>query len=177
MKDSVRVGRTIAGEWEKQESESERLLARKKQKQKKLFKMFSLAVILLAIAGIVVMEVSVWIVNRVEDEKETVVLKPTIEIIDEAGTGITSRMKEYVATIERDFADIGLSANRAVVPAGKMREIHIFLNGYEPYMKLNIDRGTAASAEDAKRMLQYISSHDIHPEYVDIRVKGKGYYK
>ncbi len=177
MKDSVRVGRTIAGEWERQESESERLLARKKQKQKKVFKVVSLVVILLAVFGIVTMEVSVWIANRAEEEKETVVLKPTIEIIDEAGTGVTSRMKEYVATVERDFADIGLSANRAVVPAGKMREIHVFLNGYEPYVKLNIDRGTAVSVEDAKRMLQYISSRDIHPEYVDVRVKGKGYYK
>ena len=32
---NVRVGRTIAGEWERQESESERLAARKKAKNKK----------------------------------------------------------------------------------------------------------------------------------------------
>lgn len=173
----VRVGRTIAGEWERQESESERLLARKKVKQKKIFKVVSLIVILAAVAGIIVMEVSVWMSNRAREEAEAVVLKPTIEIIDESGSGVTSRMRDFVVQIERDFADIGMSANRAVVPAGKMREIHIFLNGYDYYVKLNIDRGTAVSAEDTKRMVAYITEHDIHPEYIDVRVKGKGYYK
>ncbi len=177
MVNSVRVGRTIAGEWERQESESERLNTRKKVKQKKIFKIVSLIIILAAIAGIIVMEVSVWMSNRAKEEAEAVVLKPTIDIIDEAGTGITSKMRDFVAQIERDFADIGLSANRAVIPAGKMREVHMFLNGYDFYVKLNIDRGTAVSAEDAKRMAQYVVERDIHPEYIDVRVSGKGYYK
>lgn len=177
MANSVRVGRTIAGEWERQESESERLLTRKKVKHKKIFKILSLIVILAAVAGIIVIEVSVWISNRAREEAEAVVLKPTIEVIDEAGTGITSRMRDFIAQIERDMADIGLSANRAVIPAGKMREVHMFLNGYDFYVKLNIDRGTAVSAEDAKRMANYVIEHDIHPEYIDVRVSGKGYYR
>lgn len=177
MANSVRVGRTIAGEWERQESESERLLTRKKVKQKKAFKIISLIIILAAIAGIIVMEVSVWVSNRAKEEAEAVVLKPTIDVIDESETGVTSKMRDFVAQIERDYADIGLSANRAVIPAGKMREIHMFLNGYDFYVKLNIDRGTAVSAEDTKRMVEYIVGRDLHPEYIDVRVSGKAYYK
>lgn len=174
---SVRVGRTIAGEWEKQESESERLATRKREKTKKIIKTLILIAILGSIGVIVAMEVSVWVSNRVKEESEVKVAQPTIEIIDESGTGITTRMKEYVAQIEKDYADIGLSANRAVVPVGKMREVHIFLNGYDYYVKLNIDKGTAVSAEDTKRMVDYLVSRDIHPEYIDVRVEGKGYYK
>lgn len=60
----VRVGRTIAQAWEKQESESERLAARKREKGKKIFKVLALFAILAIVAVIIVMEVTTWMVNR-----------------------------------------------------------------------------------------------------------------
>ena len=174
---NVRVGRTIAGEWERQESESERLAARKKAKTKKVVKIILLIASIGVIAGIVIMEVSVWISNVKKEEEAAKVIQPTIEVIDEAGTGITPRMKEYIGRVERDLGDVGLSANRAVVPAGKMREVHVFLNGYDYYVKMNIDRESAVSAEDTKRMVNYVTENNAKPEYIDVRVKGKGYYK
>ena len=177
MNDNVRVGRTITGEWERQESESERLLARKKARNKKILKILTLVVILGSIGVIVAMEVSVWVGRRVKEEEEASIIQPTIEVIDEAGTGVTSRMREYIAQVEQDLADVGLVANRAVIPAGKMREVHLFLNGYNFYVKMNIDKETAVSAEDTKRIVTYLTEHSLQPEYVDVRVKGKAYYK
>lgn len=174
---SVRVGRTIAQEWEKQESESERLAARKKARSKKIIKVLSFVAVIGVIGGIAVTEISIWVKNREKAEAEKAIIEPTVEIIDEAGTGVTSRLKQYVGQIEQDFSDIGYSLNRAVIPAGKMREIDLFLNGVDYYFKVSIDRDTAVSAEDAKRMIDYLKEKDIHPEYVDVRVKGKGYYK
>lgn len=175
--ESVRVGRTITGEWEKQESESERLLARKREKAKKIIKILSLVAVLGIIATVIIVEFSIWAEKREESERQAVKIQPTVEIIDEGKVGITTRMKDYVAQIERDFRDLGYTVNRAVVPAGKSREIDVFLDGYEYYVKLNMDRGTAVSAEDAMRMIKYLSERDIHPEYVDVRVREKGYYK
>ena len=60
----MRVGRTIAVEWERQESESERLAARKREKGKKIFRVFALILILAIIAIVIVMEVSSWMINR-----------------------------------------------------------------------------------------------------------------
>ena len=174
----MRVGRTIAGEWERQESESERLAARKHAKNKKVFKVLAFFVILAIVVAIIVMEVTTWMVNRKKIEAAKYVPQPTVEIIDESGQGITNKIKEYVGQLEIDFSDIGLSLNRAVVPAGKNREIDIYLNDYDGfYIKLSVDRGTAVSAEDTKRILAYISEQDLHPQYIDIRVKGKAYYK
>lgn len=175
--DNVRVGRTIAGEWERQESESERLAARKKEHGKKIFKIVSLLVILVVVGVIAAMEASVWINNRAKEEEAARIIQPAIEIIDEAGAGVTSRMREYVAQVEQDLADVGLTANRAVIPAGKMREVHLFLNGYDYYIKMNIDKETGVSAEDTKRMVEYVTTHDLHPEYIDVRIKGKAYFK
>lgn len=173
----VRVGRTIAGEWERQESESERLAARKKAKNKKIIKILLLIATIGAVSVIAAIEITVWISNVKKEEEAAKIIQPTIEIIDEAGTGITARMREYVGRLERDLADVGLAANRAVVPAGKMREVHVFLNGYDFYVKMNIDRESAVSAEDTKRMVNYVTEHNVTPEYIDVRVKGKGYYK
>ena len=176
-KDSLRVGRTIAGEWERQESESERLMARKKERNKKIVKVLLVVAVLGVIATIVVIEVTTWASNREKAEAARTAIVPTVEVIDETGAGVTSRMKEYIGVIEKDFAELGYTVDRAVVPAGKSREVDVFLKGYDYYIKLSIDRGTAVSAEDASRMIKYLGEHDLKPGYVDVRVKGKGYYK
>lgn len=173
----MRVGRTIAQEWERQESESERLAARKKAKSKKVIKVLAFFAVLAIVAIVVVMEVSTWMTNRKKIETARFVPQATVQIIDESGQGITNRIREYVGQLELDLSDIGLVLERAVVPAGKNREVDIYLDGQEYYIKLNVDRGTAVSAEDTKRMVAFLSEHDLHPQYVDVRVKGKAYFK
>ena len=174
---NLRVGRTIAGEWERQESESERLMARKKERNKKIVKVLLIVAVLGVIATIVVIEITTWAGNRERVEAARTAIVPTVEVIDEAGAGVTSRMKEYIGVIERDFAELGYTVDRAVVPAGKSREVDVFLEGRDYYIKLNIDRGTAVSAEDASRMIKYLEEQGLKPGYIDVRVKGKGYYK
>ena len=173
----MRVGRTIAQEWERQESESERLAARKKAKSKKVIKVLAFFAVLAIVAIVVAMEVSTWMTNRKKIETARFVPQATVQIIDESGQGITNRIREYVGQLELDLSDIGLVLERAVVPAGKNREVDIYLDGQEYYIKLNVDRGTAVSAEDTKRMVAFLSEHDLHPQYVDVRVKGKAYFK
>ena len=173
----MKVGRTIAQEWEKQESESERLANRKKTKTKKVVKVLSVFACLAIITVLVIMSVAKWFEVEEKIEKEKVVITPTVQIIDENGAGVSNRMKEYVGTIEKDLHDLGYTVNRAVIPAGKSREVDVFLDNYEYYFKLNIDRASAVSAEDVSRMVAYLSEHGIQPGYVDVRVKGKGFYK
>ena len=174
----MRVGRTIAQEWERQESESERLAARKKAKNRKVIKVLCFFAVLSIIVVVAIMEVTTWMQNREKYEVAKYVPQPTVEIIDESKQGITNRIKEYVGQLEIDLKDIGLSLNRAVVPAGKNREVDIYLDGHDDlYVKLNIDRGTAVSAEDTKRMMTFLAESDLHPQYVDVRVEGKAYFK
>ncbi|MBR2864439.1 hypothetical protein IKE88_02755 [Candidatus Saccharibacteria bacterium] len=173
----MKVGRTIAQEWEKQESESERLANRKKSKTKKVIKVLSVFACLAIVTVLATMGITKWFTTNEKVEKEKTAIVPTVQIIDENGAGISNRMKEYVGTIEKDLQDLGYTVNRAVIPAGKSREVDVFLNNYEYYFKLNIDRASAVSAEDVSRMVAYLSEHGINPGYVDVRVKGKGYYK
>lgn len=173
---NVKIGRTIAQEWERQESESERLAARKKGKTKKSLTIATYVVGLLMVAIFVVTALSQIIHPKEETEKEMKYV-PTVDIIDENGAGVPNRMRDYIGQVERDFSDMGYSMTKAVVPAGKSREVDVYLLGIECYFKLNIDRDTAMSAEDAVRMSRYLEEQGVEAEYVDVRVEGKGYYK
>ena len=174
----MKLGRTIVAERDKQEKASERLLARKKAKNKKIFATMMVVLSLLAVFFAVVMTIHEWL--RPKQYTEVVVEKyePTVEIIDEDSTGyITERIKEYVGRVERDFRSLGYTVTRAIVPAGKMREVDIYVEGRNEYYKMNLDRGTAVSAEDAVWMIEYLAAKGINPSYVDVRIAGKAYYK
>ena len=42
---------------------------------------------------------------------------------------------------------------------------------------MTIERGSTVQVEDAERRMRYLDSKELAPEYVDIRVEGKAYYK
>lgn len=178
---TVKVGRTIAQEWEKQESESERLAARKKNKNKRIITVLTVIVLGAGVGLIGAMQIAELLRERTDastDTPQTIVYQPTVEIIDENGSGITRKMKAYVGQIETDFAALGYGVSKAVIPAGKMREVDVYLEpDFSGYIKLNLDRGTAVSAEDADRMIRYLNASGAGAEYIDVRVEGKGYYK
>lgn len=174
----LKLGRTIVAERDKQETASERLLARKKAKNKKLMSVMITVGVLLVLFVFVVLTIQEWL--QPKDYTEIVVEKyvPTVEIIDEDSAGyVTERIKEYVGRVERDFRDAGYTVTKAIVPAGKMREVDIYVEGRPEYYKMNLDRGTAVSVEDAVRMIEYLAKGGINAGYVDVRIAGKAYYR
>ena len=174
----MRMGRTIAGERERAESSSERLLLREKEARKKRLAVGTLAAGLLLVAVLIAVAVK-ELAGKPEAESGAVeVYVPKVAIEDASGGGYaTERMKEYVGRIERDFADLGYEVVRAVVPAGKTREIDVYLAGRGEYYKCSLDRGTAETAEDAGRMIEYLDEGEIGAKYVDVRLAGRAYYK
>ena len=53
----------------------------------------------------------------------------------------------------------------------------MYVEGAEYYIKMNVDRGSAESVEDADRMIKYLNAKGIAPGHLDVRVEGKAYYK
>ena len=103
---------------------------------------------------------------------------PTVEIIDEEGTGyITDKIKTAVGMLEEDFQEYGYKVSKAIVPSGMTREIDVYLDGMDTYFKIHVDRNTSESAEDAVRMINYLDKKDIKAQYVDVRIAGRAYYK
>lgn len=172
------VGRTIAEEREKLESESERIAAREKAKNRQTVSILIFTLGLMVISVLVVIGIRSLTEDSGRPSTEVEVVEPTVEIIDESGAGITIRTKNFIGQVERDLKDLGYNVTRVAVPAGKRREVDVYVEGVSYYLKMNVDRGSAVSAEDADRMIRYIASlPGVEPGYVDVRVEGKAYYK
>ena len=194
----MRVGRTISEERERIESESDRLAAREQKKQKEALQtaVFVVSVIALIVLGIISVK-NLAEKPVVTNNVETKVYAPTVEIIDESGTKLSRKMSEFIGMVEEDFKALGYHVTRVAIPTGMMREVDVYIakdgvsntenasaetpqaeNAELPYyFKMNIDRGSAVSAEDALRMVRYLEERNLKPAYVDVRVEGKAFYR
>ena len=163
--------------------DSERERVRKKIKKRVVFSVIFMVVLI----GVLLYLTIVGIKNLVEltknetnEEISKTVYEISAEVYDENGRGetISTRVKEYIGQIESDLLDLGYTVSRVVLPQEKAREIDIYLKDRTMYFKVNIDRGTAVSAEDMIRTLKYIEGNGIEGvSYVDVRVEGKAFYK
>ena len=181
---SIQSGRTIAERREKLETASERAEAHKRSKKRQIIR------IILTVAGFIVATIlliqffAFFFRDRgIEPEPTniiTVTPKPTIEVIDNAtsGTGITTKMSEYIGQAEIDFKDLGYNPTKAVIPTGAIREVDIYLDGYTGFIKMITDRDTAVSVEDADRTIRYLKTQGVSDFlYIDVRIEGKAYWK
>lgn len=177
----MKLGRTIAGGRESVESDLVRQKFIEKRERKKRLQLILLGAVIVAtvVSGTLIVRGALQktpTVNqkRVEVEKYT----PTVEIIDEDTSNmITERIKQYVALMEKDVKDVGMRVTKAIIPAGKAREVDIYLEGRDEYYKCNLDRGTAETVEDIVRMIGYLKKQGLMAGYVDVRLEGRAYYK
>lgn len=188
----MRVGRTIAEERERIESESERLAAREFLKKQEAFRVSIFVVAVVAIFVLGVISVKNLIRNSSFSEpaaSSVVAYAPSVPVIDESGSSkLSSRMSEFIGMVEADFKDLGFIVSRVAIPAGLAREVDVYVvapgstgDGSSTelpyYFKMNIDRGSGVSVEDAERMYRYLSERGLNPSYVDVRVEGKAFYR
>lgn len=179
----MQAGKTIAAKREKPETDSERDRARRAIRKRKVFAVMGVLVLGAGLIYLSVRALQEWISWLSKKEEVIVVEKePKVEIIDEA-TGkkaekMTSKMKEYVANLEEEFALLGRTVTRARIPQNKIREIDVELADFPGVIKVSIDRNAAVSAEDAVRMLKYLEGEDEKDvEYIDVRIERKAYWK
>lgn len=184
----VVVGRTIGEKREKLETKNERAAARKKDKQKYITRIalvsggFIILIIILIILAIVFIGQAPEPELVIATPEPIITTEPTIEIVDTSASNvsdkITSRMRNYIGLIETDLKSYNYQPIKAVVPNNSIREVDIYLEGYDGYFKTTIDRDAGTSAEDIDRMLRYLAGQGITSfEYVDVRLDGRAFWK
>ena len=109
---------------------------------------------------------------------------PTVKIVDQSGVpqsaGMTiasSRFLQFVGRIVDTAKTSGMAVEEAIIPAGSTRQIEVKISGHAYPIKLSLDRPVGEQVEDMQRAVAYLDSKGISPEYVDVRVSGKAYYK
>lgn len=182
---SFRMGRTIGEQREHLETANERAAARKKDKQKQARRVFVATFGFVGLIFTLAVLAFIFVGNGepapIKPSVEIAIVEPTINIVDEDaanGEEITNRMRSYIGQVEKDLRDLGLQPTKAIIPTGTIREVDIYLSGYSGFIKMNIDRGSAVSAEDTERMLRYLSGIGVGDfQYIDVRISGKAYWK
>lgn len=102
--------------------------------------------------------------------------------VDDGGAGVSVAASgstvRYIGRLIALLKDNGTGVvTRAVLPAGTIRELDVYLKGRAYRVKVQLDRDVAGQAQDVKAALAYIDAHGGAGEYVDVRVEGKAYYK
>ena len=183
---TFKMGRTIGEKREHLETANERAAARKQDKKRQARRVIFTIVGFAGLVGALIF-LCFFFVGSGEPapitpvEEAPISAEPTIEIIDEdaaAGGKITNRMRSFVGQAERDFRDLNYKPVKAVVPSGSIREVDFYLDGYDGFIKLYIDRSTAVSVEDADRMIRYLADQGTNDfQYIDVRLAGRAYWK
>lgn len=174
-----RVGKTIAGATNNARKRNlEHIAARKKQQRKNAVIVVCVLIIIVATVVVLSNYVAQKVAERESEATKDNPFEPTVAIIDEnVGDNISSRTKVFVARLEADAKDYDLMVDHVVLPFQKAREILVYFTGRAEYYKMSMERGSAVQIEDAERMMRYLDGKAITPEYVDLRIEGKAYYK
>lgn len=109
---------------------------------------------------------------------------PTVTIIDNSGVEHTSgtaiaseRFLTFVGKVIAQAQQHNLSVTKVAIPAGTSRQIELYIAGHDYPFIMSIDRSAGEQAEDMARVAGYFDKQGRKPKYVDLRVKGKAFFR
>ncbi len=110
--------------------------------------------------------------------------EPSLRIVDNSGIQTANNQ---IVTSQRFLGFVGrviglakaraITVSRATIPTLTTRQVDISIKGMRPYFTYSIDRSAGEQVEDMVRIVRWLRSKGLSPEYVDIRVKGKAFYR
>ena len=110
--------------------------------------------------------------------------EPTVQIVDNSGVSlqagaavVSNRLLSFVGRVVSLAKTSGYTVSQAILPADTTRELEVRLKDNNFLIKLSIDRPAGEQVEDMSRAVQYFISHGQTPDYIDVRVSGKAFYK
>lgn len=109
---------------------------------------------------------------------------PRLSVQDRSGALISGgqevahrRFLIFLGQAVSAFAGQNLTVSEIILPEDTVRQAHFKLEGHSFLVKMSIDRSAEAQAEQAAKSIQYISERGMRPEYIDIRVNQRVFYR
>ena len=109
---------------------------------------------------------------------------PAVQIVDQSGaslqsgsTVVSQRFLGFVGRVVSQARNKGYDISQAVLPPYTTRELDIRTKDGDYLVKLSIDRPVGEQVEDMAVALKHFTDIGRKPEYVDVRVSGKAFYK
>lgn len=109
---------------------------------------------------------------------------PTVNVVDDsgiqqtAGTAIaSSRFLNFVGRTVSAAAEKGFVVEQAIIPTGTTRQLELKIKDMQTTVKLSLDRSIGEQVEDMERALAWFEERNQTPEYIDVRVSGRAFYR
>lgn len=109
---------------------------------------------------------------------------PFIQVIDNSGISPTSgaavassRFLGYVGRVVTVAQQNGYKLTSVTIPLATTRQIEVKLEGVPYAVKMSVDRPVGEQVEDMSRAIVYLSQNGQSPQYIDVRISGRAYYK
>jgi len=110
---------------------------------------------------------------------------PAVKIVDQSGVPqvngtviASSQFLHFVGlAVDTAWRLYGLEVTQAIIPPDTTRQVELKLAGRDYPIKLSLDRPVGEQIEDMKKSVDYLTQKGVRPQYIDVRVSGKAYYK
>ena len=110
--------------------------------------------------------------------------KPSLNIIDDSGAIVSngknvasSSFFSFIGKLVSAANKQGLEISKIRIPPLSLRQVEVSVKGVSYFARMS----TADSAEgqiiNFKKAIEYFRAHKMLPNYIDLRIDGKGYYK
>lgn len=110
---------------------------------------------------------------------------PTLRIADQSGMTSTlsgqsvmsNRFMSYIGQVIGLAKKRGYTVKTIVIPPGMTRQVEVHLSGVGYYFKFSSDRPAGQGVDDMVKTIGWMKARQLTPQYVDVRVEGKVFYK
>lgn len=109
---------------------------------------------------------------------------PELRITDDSGlstlsgqTVMSNRFMSFIGQVISLSREQGYTVTGIVIPEGMTRQVDVSLKGVKYPFKFSSDRPAGEGVEDMIRALEWMRSKRLSPEYVDVRVSGRAFYR
>lgn len=108
---------------------------------------------------------------------------PGVSVVDQSGiqqspgTAVaSSRFLAFVGRVVAEAKKHGLVIEQATIPSSTTRQLEVRVQGRGYPVKLSLDRAAGEQVEDMKNAIGYFDTRQP-PQYIDVRVSGRAYYR
>jgi len=109
---------------------------------------------------------------------------PAVAVVDQSGIQakdnqvlVSNRFLAFIGRLMGAIEAHGQHVIRVAIPANTTRQVEMVLADVAYPIKVSVDRPVGEQAEDSVRAVEYMKKHGVTPEYIDVRVSGRAYYK
>ena len=110
---------------------------------------------------------------------------PSVTVRDESGLPLQSqqlvastKMMRFIGTTVDLMNQEGLGKVRElVIPPATLKEVDMYIDGRNYRIKMSTERGVVGQISDITHAITYLDGISTDPQYIDVRVEGRAFYR